>query len=123
MTLRELADALIAANQTGETAALLDNHYAEDCVSVEAVPMGDNPPDVTGLDAIRGKHEWWEANNEVLESTVDGPYLHGDDRFAVIFTMKVKDKNDGSVSDFKEVAVYHAADGKICREEFFYTFG
>ena len=60
---------------------------------------------------------------EFLGGTIDGPFLHGDDRFAVVFKSQIKDKRDGSVSDFEEVAVYTATDGKISREEFYYTFG
>lgn len=123
MTLKDLAETLIAANKSGEIAPLLDAHYAPDCVSVEAVPMGDAPRAVEGLDAIKGKHAWWNENMEMLDGTIDGPFLHGDDRFAVVFKSRIKDRRDGSVSDFEEVAVYHAANGKITREEFFYTFG
>lgn len=122
MTLKELADTLVAANKAGDIAALLERHYAPDCVSVEAVAMDGGPRAVEGLDAIRGKHAWWEENMEMLEGSVGGPFLHGDDRFAVVFNSKIKDRRDGSVSDFEEVAVYHAKDGKIVREEFFYTF-
>lgn len=123
MTLKELADAVVDANKSGTIAALLDAHYADTCLSVEAVPMGDGPRAVEGLDAIRGKHDWWNENMEMLGGTIEGPYLHGDDRFALVFKSQIKDRRDGSVSEFEEVAVYHVADEKIVREEFFYTFG
>ncbi len=46
--------------------------------------------------------------------------MHGDDRFAVIFEASGKEKATGKPFSMKEVAVYHVADGKIVREEFFY---
>ena len=48
--------------------------------------------------------------------------LGGDDRFAVIFRSKVKETETGKVSDMEEVGIYTVADGKIVREEFFYTY-
>lgn len=122
MTLKDLADTLVAANKAGDIADLLAQHYAADCVSVEAVAMDGGARSVEGLEAIRGKHAWWEDNMEMLEGSVEGPFLHGEDRFAVVFKSKIKDRRDGSVSDFEEVAVYHAKGDKIVREEFFYTF-
>ena len=46
---------------------------------------------------------------------------HGEDRFAVIFEAAGRDKSSGDTFEMKEVAVYHVADGKIVREEFFYS--
>ena len=46
--------------------------------------------------------------------------LHGEDRFAVIFEVQGKEKASGNAFDMKEVGIYHVADGKIVREEFFY---
>jgi ketosteroid isomerase-like protein len=57
---------------------------------------------------------------EVLGSEVSDPYPHGDDRFAVRFRVKAKSKETGEVSEMDEIAVYHVADGRIVREEFFY---
>ncbi|MEY8842908.1 SnoaL-like domain-containing protein [Cribrihabitans sp. XS_ASV171] len=57
---------------------------------------------------------------EMIDGDITGPMLHGDDRFAVIFRVKAREKATGKVSEMEEVAVYHVADGKIVREEFFY---
>ena len=57
---------------------------------------------------------------EVIDAKVSDPMLHGEDRFAVTFEMKGKEKESGKAFDMKEVAVYHVANGKIAREEFFY---
>jgi ketosteroid isomerase-like protein len=56
---------------------------------------------------------------EVHSAEVEGPFLHGDDRFAVIFDIDATDKASGQRMPMREVAVYHVADGRIVREEFF----
>ena len=123
MTLSEIAQELVAGCREGRENENLGKLYADDAVSVEASdPMGMGR-EANGLDAIRGKHAWWDGAFEVLESNIDGPYEHGDDRFAVHFKIKTKNKETGDVSDMAEVGVYHVADGKITREEFFYTMG
>lgn len=123
MTLNEIAAELVAGCREGRELANLDAIYADDAVSVEAAdPMGMGR-EAHGREAIRGKHEWWANAFEVLEADVSDPYPHGDDRFAVRFSLKAKSKETGEVSDMDEIAVYHVADGKIVREEFFYPMG
>ena len=123
MTLNDIAAELVAGCREGRAAENLDKLYAADAVSVEAAdPMGMGR-EAQGIDAIKGKHEWWENAFEVLESNVSDPYPHGDDQFAVRFSLKAKSKENGEVSDMDEIAVYHVADGKIVREEFFYPMG
>ncbi|MEL6517926.1 MAG: nuclear transport factor 2 family protein [Pseudomonadota bacterium] len=121
MTLSEIANELVAGCREGREAENLAKLYAEDAVSVEAADPGGMGREAKGLEAIRGKHAWWESAFEFLEGTIDGPYEHGDDRFAVHFKLKTKNKETGEVSDMAEVGVYHVAGGKITREEFFYT--
>ncbi|MEX0287460.1 MAG: SnoaL-like domain-containing protein [Paracoccaceae bacterium] len=119
MTLNEIADALVAGCREGRAMANLDVLYAEDAVSVEAADQG-NGREAHGLEAIRGKHAWWEANMEATGGSVSDPMPDGDDRFAVIFEVQGVEKASGEAFDMKEVAVYHVAGGKIVREEFFY---
>jgi ketosteroid isomerase-like protein len=120
MELKKLAQELVAGCREGRAKQNLDRLYAKDAVSVEATDMPGQGRVTKGLDGIRGKHDWWESNMEVTDATVSDPMLHGDDRFAVIFEMEGRDKASGETFDMKEVAIYHAKDGKIVREEFFY---
>ncbi|MEM9221693.1 MAG: nuclear transport factor 2 family protein [Pseudomonadota bacterium] len=121
MALKDLADKLIQMNKDGQVEELLANHYAADAVSVEAAAM--NPEmgrEAVGLDAIRAKHAWWEDTMEVNGWEVDGPYLHGEDRFSVLFEVDATTKATGERMKMKEIAVYHVAGDKVVREEFFY---
>ncbi len=120
MTFKELADELVAGCREGRARENLDKLYSEDAVSVEAMDQGMGR-ESTGLDAIKGKHDWWDSAFEFLGGDITGPMPHGDDRFAVLFQLKAKNKETGEVSEMEEVGVYHVADGKIVREEFFYS--
>lgn len=118
MTVSELAQALVDGCRSGTETANLDRLYAPDAVSVEAQDNG-NGRVAEGLDAIRAKHAWWAENATVHASEVEGPFPHGDDRFAVIFRMDAT--MFGARNQVAEVAVYRVAAGRIVREEFFYA--
>ena len=122
MDLQSIANELVAGCREGREVENLAKLYADDAVSVEAAEQG-MPREAKGLDAIRGKHDWWDNAMEVTSATVSDPMLHGDDRFAVIFEVQGKEKAKGTEFDMKEVGVYHVKDGKIVREEFFYALG
>ncbi len=123
MALRDIADTLVAANRENKTADLLANHYAADAVSVEATSMDPSQSRTSeGLEAIRGKHAWWESAMTVHSAKVEGPFLHGEDRFAVIYEIDATEKESGRRNEMREVAIYHVKDDKIVREEFFYPF-
>lgn len=122
MDLKELAAAVKTANETNSVDALLAEHYAPDCVSVEAAAMpGTDGPEAVGIDAIKAKHDWWNNSMEFVSGTIEGPHLHGDDRFALIFKSLMREKESGKEMPMEEVAIYTVKDGKIAREEFFYT--
>ncbi|WP_271947401.1 nuclear transport factor 2 family protein [Ruegeria faecimaris] len=120
MNLKEIADELVAGCRENRAKANLDKLYAADAISVEAVDASGMGREAHGRDAIRGKHDWWESSTEVTGGNVSDPMVHGEDRFAVIFEVQGKFKESGESFDMREVALYHVADGKIVREEFFY---
>lgn len=120
MNLKEIANELVAGCREGRAKANLDKLYAEDAVSVEAADAMGMGREANGRDTIRGKHEWWESAHDATGASVSDPFMHGDDRFAVIFEVQGTVKESGDSFDMREVAIYHVADGKIVREEFFY---
>ncbi len=119
-TLSAVANRLVELGRTGQTAQGLDELYSPDVVSVEAAAMPGMPAAITGLDALRAKHAWWYGAFEVHGGEVEGPFLHGDDRFAVIYALDATERATGKRSSMKEVAVYTVANGRIVREEFYY---
>ena len=77
-------------------------------------------PRMSGLDAIRGKNEWWFANNEVHNAKVNGPFV-GEDQFAVEYAFETTFRPTGQRSQMSELALYTVKDGKIVTEQFFYN--
>lgn len=126
-TLLAIANAVRDANLAGTDATreMVKAHYATDAVSVEALAMsapdGNGSREAVGIDAIFGKHDWFDGAFEVHSSECHGPFLHGDDRFALIYELDATGKADGERTQMKEVAIYTVADGKVVREEFYYT--
>lgn len=117
------ADALAGHCRADTTNEGLNSLYAEDCVSVEAaLGPGQESREAKGLDAIRGKHEWWYGQHDVHSQKVEGPFLHGEDRFGLIFDIDVTNKEMNQRMQMREFGLYQVnADGKIIREEFFYV--
>jgi hypothetical protein len=119
MTLEEIARKLVANCREGREHEGLAELYDPACESVEAVDPPGGSRISKGVEAIRGKHDWWAANFEMHGGDVDGPYLHGPDRFAVIFEMDVTEKASGQRWKGREVALYTVHEGRIVKEEFF----
>jgi hypothetical protein len=119
--LRATAEKLVAYCREGKELQGLGEFYDPGAVSVEAVAMEGGGRESHGVEAIRGKHAWWSDTFTLHDAKVEGPFLHGDDRFAVIFEMETSPKAGGERTRMREVAVYHTnLAGRIVREEFFY---
>ena len=115
-TVQQIADDLVAMCKAGEFDASGEKYWADDVVSLE--PMPGDMARIQGKAAVRGKGEWWYANNEIHGVKVKGPYVHGD-QFAVRFTMDVTPK-DGQRATMDEIGIYTVKGGKIVEERFFY---
>jgi len=116
---RKLADLL----RSGKALEAVDTLLSKEVVSVEAQESPEFPREAKGLAAVRGKNEWWFANHEVHAGHVQGPYPHGN-RFALFLDYDVTPKAGpmaGKRMKMSEVALYTVQDGKITREEFFYS--
>ncbi|PWJ21012.1 nuclear transport factor 2 family protein [Jannaschia seohaensis] len=122
MDMKQIAAELVAGCRDGRETENLARLYAPDAVSVEAVDFGGGR-ETRGIDGIKGKHAWWNATFETLDAKVSDPMPHGDDRFAVIFEVRTRNKETGAEDEMREVGIYHVAGGKIVREEFFYPTG
>ncbi|MEO0383455.1 MAG: SnoaL-like domain-containing protein [Pseudomonadota bacterium] len=122
MTLQEIADALINHCRNGTEAEGLNTLYADDVVSIEALAQpGGGPQVFKGLDALRGKHAYWDNAMEQVSIEAGGPYPHQPDKFALTFKGQATVKETGEPFEMDEIAIYTVKDGKIAREEFFYA--
>jgi limonene-1,2-epoxide hydrolase len=108
-------------NEGGE--ACVDALYADDVVSIEGQGTEEMPARMEGVDAIRGKNQWWYANNEVHSISATGPFVgHRDDQFVVRFHLDVTPIG-GERMQMDEVGLFTVKDGKVAQEEFLYLMG
>jgi hypothetical protein len=96
--------------------------YSPNAVSVEAGAPPGMDRTSKGMDAIHQKGKWWADNHTVHKAEVFGPYPH-DDRFAVRFLFDITHKPSNKRMTMDEVGLFTIENGKITREEFFYTAG
>jgi hypothetical protein len=122
MKTNEIASRYVALCKEGKNAEILSELFSPDAVSVEAGAPPGMDRTAKGLDAIRGKSKWWNENHIVHKGEVFGPYPH-DDRFAVRFLFDITHKPSQKRITMDEVGLFTIADGKIVKEEFFYTGG
>lgn len=122
MTNQEIAKKYVDLIQQGKHEECLSSLFSRDASSVEAVAMPGMDRVSNGLAAIRAKGEWWTNNHIIHKEEVHGPYPH-DNRFAVRFVYDVTNKPSGQRFNMDEVGLFTIEDGKIVREEFFYSQG
>ena len=118
-TTAAVAEELVSFCRAGNFTDAINNLYSPDIVSIESMGSETMPREMKGIDAIRGKNQWWADNNEVHTSVVDGPFI-GEDKFAVYYNLDVTFKPTGKRTPMEEMALYEVKDGKIVREHFFY---
>lgn len=120
MDTKAVAEKLVEYCRAGRNADAIKELYSDDIVSVEARGDETMPAEMRGIDAIRGKNQWWSENHEVHGAEIEGPMFNGDDKFAVIFDYDITVKQSGERTKMREVARYTVKDGKIVHEEFYY---
>jgi ketosteroid isomerase-like protein len=121
-TTLDVGHQLVELCRQGKASDAINSLYDPKIVSIEAQGNEVIPARLEGLDAVRGKKEWWEQNHEVHSADVGGPWPHGD-RFIVHFKFDVTAKAGpmaGQRMKLNEAALYTVKDGKIVQEEFFY---
>jgi hypothetical protein len=113
---RELVDLC----RQGRNLDAIAKFYSPHIVSVESAGSDEMPAEQHGIDAIRGKNEWWFQNNEIHSAKATGPFLGDENQFAVKFDYETTFKPSGQRMQMTEMALYTVEDGKIVHEHFFY---
>jgi len=120
----EIGSKLVALCNAGKSMQAVDDLYSEKIVSIEGQAGEALPQRMEGIAAVRGKSEWWYANNEVHSMRATGPFCgHRDDQFAVQFELDVTPKASGERTRMVEVGLYTVEAGKIVQEEFLFLAG
>jgi hypothetical protein len=116
---------LVALCQQGKNEEVHDTLFSPSIVSIEAGgPPGQNRRS-DGLAAVKGKSAWWTANHEIHKAECSGPWPH-DDRFIVRFTYDITPKVGpmaGKRFTMDEAGLFTVKDGRIVKEEYFYSMG
>jgi len=116
----DVAQTLVNFCREGKNAEAIETLYADDVVSVEAAAGPGMDREAKGVEAVKAKGAWWVENHEIHSASVTGPWPH-DDRFIVGFEYDVTNKPSGQRFKMNELGLYSVKDGKIVREEFFYS--
>ena len=119
----EIGTKFVELAKQDKDSEILDQLYADEIVSIEGQGTDDMPARMEGMDAIRGKHQWWFDNHEIHSTTAVGPFIgHRDDQFAVQFSLDVTPKG-GERMQMTEVGLFTVKGGKVVQEEFLYLMG
>ena len=118
MSTADVANGLVALCREGKFAESGEKYWAQDVVSIEAGGPPGMDPVSRGIDAARGKGEWWANSHETHGVVVEGPYVNGD-QFTVRFKMDVTVKDSGQRMTMDEHALYTVKDDKVVEERFF----
>lgn len=120
MSTQQVANTLVQLCSQGKFDEAGAKLYSPDILSVEAGAPPGQSRETKGLDAVKAKGEWWNANHEVHSVKVEGPLVAGS-HFAVTFKLDVTFKPQNKRFQMEEIGVYQVIDDKIVREEFFYN--
>ncbi len=122
MTCKEIGTELVALCREGKNLEAIEKFYSVDVVSVEACAMPGMDKTQAGIEAIKGKNQWWVDNHEVHGGEVQGPFPN-ENRFIVFFKFDVTPKQTEKRMTMEEMGLYTVENDKIVREEFFYSMG
>jgi hypothetical protein len=120
MTAMDIGKEVAALCRQGKNQEAIDRFYSPNVESIEACAMPSMDRTQKGIQAIKSKNQWWVDNHEVHGGSVDGPYPH-DDRFILHFKYDVTPKQTQKRMTLDEVGLFTVLNGKIAKEEFFYS--
>ena len=120
MSIERIAAQYIDFVKASKYDELLNTLYAQDAQSIEPRDNPGGPRVTSGLEAILQKSKAFDQVHEMHSHSVEGPWPHGEDRFAVRLSFDMTHLPSGYRRQVDEIAVMIVRDGKIVREEFFY---
>ncbi|MEM9731064.1 MAG: nuclear transport factor 2 family protein [Myxococcota bacterium] len=116
---REVAEELVRLYRAERWPEVVDRLCADEVVHAEASPpFGER--EVAGKSIAHERHAAWINGREFHSIDVRGPYLDGENRFAVYMRFDLTEKASGERKTLEEVGVYEVRGGKIVREDFLY---
>jgi len=118
MTTKEIANRLVELCRKGEYETVYKELYSPNCVSIE--PKGAMMEVCNGMEEMAAKGKAWNESMEELHSSSVGDPIVSQDHFCMNMTLDATFKGRGR-SKTDELCVYEVKDGKIVKEQFFYS--
>lgn len=118
MTTKEVADKLVGFCRQGQFEEAAKELYANNIVSIE--PDGTPVKEVKGFEAVIAKEQQFNDMVEEFHGVEVSDPLVADQFFSCTMKMDVTFKGAPRTS-MEEVCLYKVENGKISREEFFFT--
>ncbi|NMH87744.1 SnoaL-like domain-containing protein [Flavivirga algicola] len=118
MTTQEVAEQLVNYCRQGKFAEATQELYGQNIVSVE--PDGAPVKETKGLEAVIAKQQQFNEMVEEIHSMEVSDPIVADKFFSCTMKMDVTFKGAPRIN-MDEVCLYAVEDGKIVREEFFFT--
>lgn len=119
MTTQEVANRFVEICRTGNYELAQKELYAQDIISVE--PEGVPNRTVQGMEALAQKgKKFQEMTEKIHKSEVSDPVV-AENFFSCSMKLNMTMKGMPGPIDMDEVCIYTVKNGKITKEEFFYT--
>ena len=119
MTTEEIAKRLVELMRAGDYKTCYDELFSPDIINIE--PEGTPWGRVQGLEAIYKKGEEFDSMIDEIHSTEISDPICADNFIALTMKMKTTFKGSPEIQNMDEVCVYEVQNGKIVKEQFFYT--
>ena len=118
MTTREVAEKLVAYCRQGDFESPYSELYSPEIVSVE--PEGSPTPITRGFEELMAKGKAFEEMVETMHGNEVSDPIVAENFFSCTMKMDVTFRG-GPRTFMEEICVYEVKDGKIVREQFFFT--
>lgn len=118
MTPTKIAHRLVELCRQGAYETAQTELYGADAVSIE--PEGSPTPNIQGRDAIVAKGKAFIKSVEIHGGSVSEPVVAGS-FFSLSMTLDITPRAGGARFLMEEICLYEVRDGKIVREQFFYS--
>jgi len=119
MTTQEVANRLVELCRTGNYEQAHKELYAQDALSVE--PEGVPNRTSQGLEALAQKGQKFEEMVETMHKSEVSDPIVAENFFSCSMKMNMTMKGVPQPVDMDELCMFTVKDGKITKEEFFYT--
>jgi hypothetical protein len=119
MSVKDIASHMINLLKAGHHMEASQRFHADDVVSVEAMAGPGMDTATHGKAAVAKKSEDFMAAHEVKNTTIDGPFINGD-QFALVMTSDLIQKASGQTMTMSEIALYTVRNDKVVEERFLY---